>query len=515
MNFKMKNFLMIGAVSLSLCAGVLISTNSNTAIETKAAVGTDILDTAAHFSVTKGSISGGYVGLKLGSKNAYTIDSIDLPNIDAQYGGGNGNATNVSISFTGGYNANGVPSDRVAEVSLLSGTTIIETVDFTPTARGASLADSVKTDVINFSNTSLPITGFRVMYDDAHAYGLAFNSISITADVSISTAVLDSISYTGTPMAQSVGAPFNATGLVFTGHYDDTSTVTLSSSALTFNPTTMALDTTEVVASLGDVSVTITGVTVQDYVSIGGIVDGNKYFITGSGYYLPAKEITNKDGNAGVTYTDVSDIPATNAWIFESAGALDTWHISDGTNYLSNINDNDGVRTSTTPQAWEVSLHSDGSLILKGVNDRFLCFRHDLSAKDFRVYSNTGYGGVELIEFVATSLLDVVTYINAENVDGQCNTRFSVAKTMLFSMNVEDQETFKSSTDASIAAARLRYEAWASHLGEDPYSMSSTYAAPEMGSNNATMILTVGLITLVSISGIAGYYFISKRKNKQ
>lgn len=99
-----------------------------------------------------------------------------------------------------------------------------------------------------------PGTGFRFYTSNTGTIARLFKKVENS-----STDVLQSIKYSGQPVTQYIGKPFDPTGLTFVGTYSESGEKEIPSEILTFEPNVMSENTTEVTASYGDVSVTITG----------------------------------------------------------------------------------------------------------------------------------------------------------------------------------------------------------------------------------------------------------------
>ncbi len=130
----------------------------------------------------------------------------------------------------------------------------------------------------------------------------------------------------------------------------------------------------------------------------------------------------------------------------------------------------------------------------------------------------TGSSGVAINEIyftgentAAKGINDLVDYLLLEDTDGQCNTKFNTAKTMYLGLSETDKTTFTTGTDR-IAEARVRYEAWATHLGQSAYDASEVLlgAQGEMNTNN--IIAAISIISLVGTSSIILFVFLNKRK---
>ena len=118
---------------------------------------------------------------------------------------------------------------------------------------------------------------------------------------------------------------------------------------------------------------------------------------------------------------------------------------------------------------------------------------------------------------------NVANYIMYEDTNGQCNTKFDVAKGYFESLSKDDRATFMTSSDYVISTARTRLEAWASYLGktisyvDGDYIVSTSKNVTLLNNivNNDNMISAIIVISLVSITAIGGYFFLRHKKEQE
>ena len=200
-----------------------------------------------------------------GNKNGTTINytNVDISNNSLQLPAGSTNA-NTPSEFSLIANSNGSykiftettdsgyivwTSGNSANISNNeSDSDMIITVD---DSDGAYIRSNKDQDRILRYN---PGTGFRFYASNTGTIARLFKKVEIS-----STDVLESIKYSGQPVTQYIGKPFDPTGLTFVGTYSESGEKEIPSGILTFAPSVMSEDTTEVTASYGDISVTITG----------------------------------------------------------------------------------------------------------------------------------------------------------------------------------------------------------------------------------------------------------------
>ena len=111
----------------------------------------------------------------------------------------------------------------------------------------------------------------------------------------------------------------------------------------------------------------------------------------------------------------------------------------------------------------------------------------------------------------ATRLAD---FVLGSDVTYQCNFKYEIAKAHFLGMTEEEKTTFKTSVDTTIAAARERYEAWASAVGDtNAYEATSGAFNGNFGNDGMTYtIIALGSLLAVSLAGVAVYFAIRKKK---
>ena len=138
--------------------------------------------------------------------------------------------------------------------------------------------------------------------------------------------------------------------------------------------------------------------------------------------------------------------------------------------------------------------------------------------------SQTNYVNITSITVTlkgAESATNVANYIMYEDTTDQCKTKFDVAESYFEGMSKSERINFMTSTDYVIATARERFEAWARHEGKminqsgDDYVISRNIIPGILSSDNNKTIGIIVIISLISISTIGGYFFISHRRKEQ
>ncbi len=125
------------------------------------------------------------------------------------------------------------------------------------------------------------------------------------------------------------------------------------------------------------------------------------------------------------------------------------------------------------------------------------------------------YGGCE-------TPTNVANYIMYEDTNGQCETKFDVAKGYFESMSAADRATFMTSTDYVVSQGRERLIDWAKHHGKSivnnngDYVISGTgYFTPGMFSiSESNYIAIIIIITTISVASIGGYLALRRRKEQ-
>ncbi len=114
---------------------------------------------------------------------------------------------------------------------------------------------------------------------------------------------------------------------------------------------------------------------------------------------------------------------------------------------------------------------------------------------------------------------NVANYIMYEDTNGQCNTKFSVAKGYFEGLSLSQRNVFMASTDYVISTARTRFEAWAKALGKVITHIDGDYviSAPKLftlSENNELIIINI-IVSSLAISLLGSYLIIRKKKNSK
>ena len=114
---------------------------------------------------------------------------------------------------------------------------------------------------------------------------------------------------------------------------------------------------------------------------------------------------------------------------------------------------------------------------------------------------------------------NVANYIMYEDTNGQCNTKFSVAKGYFEGLSLSQRNVFMTSTDYVISTARTRFEAWAKALGKVITHIDGDYviSAPKLftlSENNGLIVINI-IVSSLAISLLGSYLIIRKKKNSK
>ena len=137
-------------------------------------------------------------------------------------------------------------------------------------------------------------------------------------------------------------------------------------------------------------SITINGITVNEKQNLGGIVDGEKYFIIANGYYLGAfNSAPGAPAGTAKSWPGDESAPTSDddAWLFTATSTDDNWIITSkagNTLYATATNNGLGC-TSNGNDNWTVHDTANG-LKITASNGRYLT---QYSGSNFRVYTST------------------------------------------------------------------------------------------------------------------------------
>ena len=134
------------------------------------------------------------------------------------------------------------------------------------------------------------------------------------------------------------------------------------------------------------------------------------------------------------------------------------------------------------------------------------------------IYINTitiTYGGTD-------TAVNVSNYIMFEDTNNQCNIKTDIAIGYFNGLSNEEKSTFMTSNEYVIVTARERFNAWLANKGKSIDYVNNAYVINTNSKNGFVFLdsedkannITVLFIIVLSISSIAGFAFIRKKKEK-
>ncbi len=337
---------------------------------------------------------------------------------------------------------------------------------------------------------------------EATSVGDASKSDS-TEIITILEDVITDFTYSGTPVSQVGGTLFNSEGLTFTATYTGKGAISVDHADIAFAPSVLSSSDTSVTASYDGLTVEITDVTVVNEIAL-----LPSHFESG---YTSTEKVINNVVEFGYTNMAIYN----NQIGFNRTGVAALYNKQGLTNVVISITDADHVNL-------EIMEGTSMDDLTSTVTNNSGIFTLNPTSTHFSITnSTTGFVNIDDdgIKIRYTEVLnpvnDLVEYIMAEDVEDQCNTRFPEAKTMFLALSVDDQNTFRTSTETDIVAARERYVAWAAHLNQNPWAEGealNTITSNAMNSMNAVIIIIS--LSLASVSVIGGYYFVQKKQKQ-
>ena len=176
------------------------------------------------------------------------------------------------------------------------------------------------------------------------------------------------------------------------------------------------------------------------------------------------------------------------------------------------------IRYSTDGLTWILKNESNINL-----ND-YKYFKLDCAGNTGSNYSNITRIDVTLKATGAGTPDNIANYIMFEDTNNQCTTKFDVAKGYFESLTKAQRNTFMTSNDYVISAARTRLEAWARSLGKTIYQSNGDYVISNLQFNvldlrgysgiDYPVIIMISILTFGTIC-IVVYYFVRRRKNEK
>lgn len=245
-------------------------------------------------------------------------------------------------------------------------------------------------DDVVVNNSKLTFTPLTIA-SDTTAVTISYTEGSITKTVSQSVLVVTVVDVTGVvnaPTTVAIGGTIDGSLVSLNVTYTDSSTGEVKADSVSVDTSVAATGVTATATFNGASGVKTATFTV-DVIDVPASTDTlqeGTFFITttydnSSTYYLPAAECTSGNAPEARAFTDVSEIPSENAWTISAVTGGFEIRNNDGL-YLNVINDNKGIRVSTTPDFWtqntDKTLNDNNSGRYLGV----------YSAQDWRSYTS-------------------------------------------------------------------------------------------------------------------------------
>ena len=277
--------------------------------------------------------------------------------------------------------------------------------------------------------------------------------------------------------------------------------------------------------SVANISDTLTrdliGVTASSYTSWSGITDDSDAVYAGksaglnnyNGANIQSIQIRSTDNDTGIVSTSSGGVLASISITFLSDTAdgrtinvygKTTAYTSPTDLYDSNKR---GTLLGTIVKGTSTSLTITGEYTYIGIRSNYGA-----------IYINTitiTYGGTD-------TAVNVSNYIMFEDTNNQCNIKTDIAIGYFNGLSNEEKSTFMTSNDYVIATARERFNAWLANKGKSIDYVNNAYVINSNSKNGFVILdsedkannITVLIIIVLSISSIAGFAFIRKKKEK-
>ena len=111
-----------------------------------------------------------------------------------------------------------------------------------------------------------------------------------------------------------------------------------------------------------------------------------------------------------------------------------------------------------------------------------------------------------------------------EDTENQCTTKFDEAKTYFEGLTKSQRNTYMTSSDYIIETSRVRFSAWAAHLGKQITYSNNDYVISDaqnyllfdtissIKENNALFFVVIGLLT--GVTSVGAFILIKRRKQE-
>lgn len=371
---------------------------------------------------------------------------------------------------------------------------------------------------------------------------------------------LTDLDFTGTPTTTTYfeGDDFDSTGITVTATYSDTSDADVTSQVV-WAP--LVEGNTSVVGTytyLGkSMTITVTGLTINEAPVIGGIVDGHAYLITaaksttGDVNYVLKAGATFAAGSSETNtevFTSAANYSINDAFVFTKVG-INQYEITSSSNYLSGTNDNDGLVLGATTDTWTVSeavgstpVAYNGVFLQDSLQGRYLTAY--AAAPDFRTYASTTGQALPAACIVLYDMTVLEGYASNFNtsIGGVCNSSGNTNLTILASewsdlatafsnLSASQKAVYADTTNAvgnesgtSIQKALSRYTYVAAKyntqlmasgwefMGRNITPSGSANIDNTASGNKNVALAIIVISSIIGLSAIAGFYFLKKKK---
>ena len=509
---------------LSLALGVTISVNNHNEVGAEAATANWVLVTSindfvdggeylfTHSDSTSYMVPGAYTG------SNPTSAALDLNTIARNQAWTLDNVGTNQWQIFNGSNYLKIQADSTK--SLRTQATVPDT-HFTITVGATENTFKFPTSATGINRAPARYTGGS----DWRSYATteATTSLTIYKYVDIVVSPLTNLTKSGTLTKTQyyVNDAFDPSGLIFTATYQDAHTAVVTSS-VTYNPSVMAANTTQVIASYTEnsvtKSVTITGITVtvpawsvatytisakDTFTTTGDVPTGSSAGIVET--YSTSKQMTSGNSQT-VTFTNYNHIKISQITLSAksntSSGAGNfSYSLNGGTSYIDII-----PTAAFNTTGWYGSWSTSYVDVVKNVDilvSSSIIFKVAATANSLYVESYDIRWEVDP-DYVAaqTFATDVMTGVGA-NANANCAVVLDQLQTSYNGLNSNAKAYFDSLSEFGNARARIAYlEAWVT-------ANPGATANPLDLSSNTPITLIIGILGLTAV---AGFYLVSKKR---
>ena len=421
-----------------------------------------------------------------------------------------------------------------------------------------------KSGVISFSGLNIPAGSYLrfgiALKASTTNSGISFTGIKVYESVGVSK-TLSSLAYSGTPTktTYSEGESFLTDGITVTATYSDSSTDNVTAAVVWAE---LLSGDTSVVGTYtygtNSLTVTVTGLTVTEVVPIGNIISGHRYLITAaqstSGetkHILKAGApfAVKNSGAATEVFTSAANYSLDDGFLFTKVGP-NRYEITSSTDYLSADADNNGLVLGTTVDSWTVTeavgtttggVDYDGVFLQDLNKGRYLTSY--AAGPNFRTYNTTTSQPLPAACIVLYDITALEGFADSFNtaIGAVCDADGETIVSSLATAWANQAAAFNGLTDTQKAVfadlgaegdvagttmqkaiAKYEYVAakYNTQLMASGWDFMSRNIAPVSESsstlintlNDSSVVLLIVIISLVSVTTIAGTFYLRKRK---